>query len=373
MVSIKKKNKKLKKFLDNTKKKISPTVLANQVIKIEADAQGMSVAEFKAKRDAIRKSQEEYQKTHWVADLTDAQMFFIATSKDDTKYMGKPLSKSNIWRLAQYKLRSKGFIEFNKSADRIKKLRDGVEKSTEPFRRLTEEYQALGKRLRSTFAPEQEVARKLSMGIGSLGGMFSMTNPLGFPDFILKDGGGLLDVKAQKPKPVDTSHGLNTLMKKHKMKSALDIPEHFLSVYKDKSKSDYFVENYGNVIALSNACGLLPIDVFKLICREVKKRKKHYVGQALIANGIACEELVNEFNAKIKKNIKYAMTTFFTTKFRKDWSLRHGYDWKNYKRFHEEFPNWLRIFNARAKKYGTKEDSDIDTFLNLQEEIKRGK
>ena len=125
MVSIKKKNKKLKKFLDNTKKKISPTTLVNQVIKIEADAQGMSVAEFKAKRDAIRKSQEEYQKTHWVADLTDAQMFFIATSdvhKDETKYMGKPLSKGNLVKLAQYKLRSKGFIEFKKEEQKAKEI-----------------------------------------------------------------------------------------------------------------------------------------------------------------------------------------------------------------------------------------------------------
>ena len=112
---------------------------------------------------------------------------------------------------------------------------------------------------------------------------------------------------------------------------------------------------------------------FKFNGKTLYGYKGDTLASALIANGIACEELVNEFNAKIKKNIKYAMTTFFTTKFRKDWSLRHGYDWKNYKRFHEEFPNWLRIFNARAKKYGTKEDSDIDTFLNLQEEIKRGK
>ena len=53
--------------------------------------------------------------------------------------------------------------------------------------------------------------------------------------------------------------------------------------------------------------------------------------------------------------------------------LRTLLDEGNYKRFMEDFPNWVRIFNARAKKFGTKEDSDIDVSLNLLNESKLGK
>ena len=196
-MNTKKKNKKLKAFLKNTKKKISPTVLVNQMLKIEADAQGLSLADYKAKRDAIIKSQEEYKKTHWVTTLTDAQKYFIATSEAPTHYMGKPLSRNNLIAIEHWKLGSKGYKEFIKLRETAKKLRDGIEKSTEPFKKLQQEYQEIGRRLRSTFRPEQEVAKKLSMGIGSLGGMFSMNNPLGVPDFILKRGGGLLDVPVE--------------------------------------------------------------------------------------------------------------------------------------------------------------------------------
>ena len=162
-------------------------------------------------------------------------------------------------------------------------------------------------------------------------------------------------------------------MKKNKMKSPLEVPAHFLKVFNEPKKSDYFVENYGNTIALAKSCGVAPIKVFELICREVKTRHKHYQEQALIAESINIEQLVNEFNDRKKKNSKYAMTTFFNTKFRKDWSLRTGVGWNTYKRFHEVFPKWLRIFNARAKKFGTKDEAEIDVQIQLLNEKKKGK
>ena len=66
-----------------------------QIVKLQADAHGMSVSEFKKKRDTILQSQKEYEKTHWVSNLTDAQKYFIATSETPQHYMRKPLSKSN--------------------------------------------------------------------------------------------------------------------------------------------------------------------------------------------------------------------------------------------------------------------------------------
>ena len=40
------------------KKTLSTSKLVNQILKVEADARGLSLAEFKKKRDAIIKSQE---------------------------------------------------------------------------------------------------------------------------------------------------------------------------------------------------------------------------------------------------------------------------------------------------------------------------
>ena len=156
-------------------------------------------------------------------------------------------------------------------------------------------------------------------------------------------------------------------MKKHKMKSPLDIADHFLKVFEDPKKSDYFVEGYYNAEAFAKACGVFPVKVFELIAREIKKRKKHYTQQQFISKAVACEELVNEWNTRRSKDELYPYSDLFRSKFRIDWSLRHGYDWTNYKRFMEEFPNWVRIFNARAKKFGTKEDAEIE--LGIQQII----
>ena len=359
------------------KKTISPTKLVNQILRVEADAQGMSLHDFKKQRDAIIKSQEEYKKTHWVNDLTDAQFYYIATQQDKEPYtyMGKPLSRTNQWKLTRYKADNKNYANYLKLVERSQRLYDGIEKPLEPFKKLRQEYQEIGRRLRSSFFPEQEALRKMRLNL----------SPFSFSQGLDKGIGGLLDIDFVKAriqaktdiktpiKPVDQTHGLNTLMKKHKMKSPLDIADHFLKVYKDPKKSDYFVENYGNANAFAEACGILPVKVFELIAQDVKKRKKHYKTQRFINKALACEELVNEWNTKRSKDEKYPYSDFFRTKFRIDWSLRHAYDWRNYKRFMEDFPNWVRIFNARAKKFGTKEESDIDISINLINDSKLGK
>ena len=102
------------------KKIISTTKLVNQTLKISADAQGLTLKEYKKQREAIRKSQEEYKKTHWVSPLTDAQLFFVATAPkgllvDDNNeyYMGKPLSKTNLARLGFFKKNNKGYLAHN--------------------------------------------------------------------------------------------------------------------------------------------------------------------------------------------------------------------------------------------------------------------
>jgi len=374
--------------LKKKKKTISTTELVNQILRVDADAKGVSLKEYKKQREAIQKSQEEYKKTHWVSDLTDAQLFFIATTPkglllDDSKeyYMGKPLSKENHRRLARYKENSKGYLEFITSVNRVKRLRDGVEKDTRlfrdkvnnlkdiienkiPFKNLQQEYQNIGRKLRGSLVPSKAFVHQLYTPDLMIGGV-----PV---EVKIKSKAELIE-QARARLPVDKTHGLNTLMKKHGMMSTLDIADHFLKVFNDPKKSDYYVEGYDNADAFAEACGVLPVKVFELIAREVKTRKKHYKKQRFISKGVACEELVNEWNTRRTKDDKYPYSDFFRTKFRIDWSLRHGYPWENYKRFMEDFPQWVTIFNARAKKYGTREEAEAEVHFQLLSDSKLGK
>ena len=251
--------------LKKKKKSVSITKLVNQTLRVDADARGLSLKEYKKQREAILKSQEEYKKTHWVSDLSDAQCYLIATTqeKEPYSYMGKPLSKGNVWRLKNYQQHNAGYKEWVQSITRLKRIRDGIEKPLEPFRKLQEQMQDIGKRLRGTYLPEQEALKEFRLKLNP----FSFGQSAQHADFYIPRDikiKGLLH-QMEKQDKVDKSHGLNTLMKKHKMKSALDIAPHFLSVFNNPGKSDYYVENYQNTMALAEACGVSPIKLFETL------------------------------------------------------------------------------------------------------------
>ena len=44
------------------------------------------------------------------------------------------------------------------------------------------------------------------------------------------------------------------------------------------------------------------------------------------------------------------MNRFFNTQYRKDWSIANGINWKDSKRFIEDFTEWKRITKSEAKK-----------------------
>ena len=344
------------------KKKPKPFItkeVEKAIVRLQADEHGLSIKEYKKQRQAILKSQEEYKKTHWVSDLSDAQCYLIATTqeKEPYSYMGKALSKSNVWRLKNYQQYNTAYKEWVQSITRLKRIRDGIEKPLEPFRKLQEQMQDIGKRLRGTYLPEQEALKEFRLKLNP----FSFGQSPQQADFYIprdiKIKGLLHDF--DKKEKVAKSHGLNSLMKRHKMKSALDIAPHFLEVFEDTSKSDYTVENYHNSIALAEACGVSPIKLFETLCIHLKVSRKHYEEQALISKGFAVEELINAWDTQIEKNSKYAMTTFFRSKVRKDWSAKYNWDWNGYKRFAEQFPKWLKIFKAKAKKA----ESELDDLL----------
>ena len=114
--------------------------------------------------------------------------------------------------------------------------------------------------------------------------------------------------------------------------------------------ADYFVDSFDNATALAKAVGVTPQKVFEILCREIKVSMKHYQEIALMGNTVAIEGLVNEWNRIKATKPKYPYSQFFNSRFRKEWSEKNGWDWNDYKRFVEQFPEWIRIFNARAYK-----------------------
>ena len=163
--------------------------------------------------------------------------------------------------------------------------------------------------------------------------------------------------RAEKNRLVETANGLNTLMAKNKLKKPLDIAGHYLKTHNEPNKADYFVDSFDNAVALANATGMLPQRLFKLVCDDLVKRKKHYEEQAFISDGIKIEEIINLYNDKKEKNKSYSFSMFYKCKERNTWSSKYEYDWKSYKRFMEDFPKWIRIFKAEAHK---RAESDAD-------------
>ena len=178
------------------KKRLSPKEAANQIQQVFADSEGISLKEFKKRRKIRHASEIEYAKTHWVSDLTHAQKYFIATTQDKEpySYMGRNLSRSNTWQLNQFKQHNKNYLTFIKT----KKTIEHFTKPLEPLKKLQQEYQDIG--------------RKLRMGLPNLN-PFDVSNKIPIQSGLIQVKGLLHDYREEDK--VEKSNGLNTLMKKH--------------------------------------------------------------------------------------------------------------------------------------------------------------
>jgi hypothetical protein len=303
-----------------------------------------------------------------VEDIMSDVMFskITANKAELSKQFGKGFDDA----YDSYK-KGKGAKSRNELANYLKnKKKDKVQEAMDSIRKVQQEYQEIGKKLRGSF----DIARKMKVKINPLfQGIGSLPNPLGFGYPPLRDTypdgiGGLLG----KEEPlVDKSHGLNTLMDKQGMKSVFEIAPYFLKTFKTK-KGEYWVDSYDNAIALADATGVGYQRLFEIICNELVKRDKHYRDEAMLGSrAIMIEELINIFEGKCqsKTSIKYTQKAFFISTERKEWSAKHSYDWKDYKRFNEQFPKWIKIFKARAFKKGT--FKNVDELIDAQKKLSK--
>jgi len=340
----------LAKVPEDPKVKRKRLDIERKIDKMSADMRGLSLADWKKNKDKIlkeeKKAKERHDKLYWTKPLLDGQLMMIATSQQEPpyKYMGKKLDYSNLHKLTMFMSNNKGFLGWEKERKRLLKLKEGIEKPFKPLQNLVNQYQAIGKRLRATtYLPETEALKDILKSVNET------------RDVVVKIKGNALNVKTSglhtEPDGEEFSEGqgLNAYMIRNNIKDKLDIPDRYLGQLKT-GKLDYVVKDYNNVVALAEAVGVYPATLFKVLCEHIKVSRKKYQKQRLIEQGKAVTDLVDEYLALSKGKYAYSMNRFFGTQYRKDWSIANGINWKDSKRFIEDFTQWKRIIKSEAKK-----------------------
>ncbi len=337
-------------------------LMEKKIDEMSASMRGISVAKWRQDKDKILKQEREARKRHndlyWTKPLLDAQLMVVATSQHEPpfKYMGKKLDYSNLQKLVHFKSFNKGYLAWLRERNRLLKIKEGIEKPFKPLQTLVNQYQAIGKRLRtSSYFPEQDALKDI---LKSIKGLDNEKKSV-----VVKLTGNQLKVKSGIPTltkqlknvglhtepDLDEGHGLNAYMIRNNIKSKLDIPDRYLGQLKT-GQIDYVVKDYDNVVALAEAVGVYPATLFKVLCEHIKVSRKKYQQQQMIENGKAVTDLVDEYLALKKGKYAYSMNRFFGTQFRKDWSITHNMHWKNSKRFIEDFNKFIKITKSEAKK-----------------------
>ena len=347
------------------------------------------LAHFRKKSEVEKQNQEQYAKTHWVQPLTDAQLHLIAISTkagDVPHYMNKPLSQQNLTRLGHYKSTSQGYREYLKKISRIEFLKSDYEKKLEPLKKIQEQYQAIGRRLRqSAFRPEQELLAKIkSWGLpiekiietpakGDSSKRYDVK--LKFDDgkeaFVeIKDKhftyGYKLDGEDQEADPnyvmpkkarLVRQHGLKEYMDRNKIGDILDFPEHFLK-NNTKETMDYRVIDYEDISALAQSCGVIPYAVFVQLCQYIVKIKPTLEKDKNLYTAIVAEEIINYFDNKVAEHKKtahrgkYTLAKLYRSQFFKEWTVRHKLEkfFKSAQRLYDTWEDLYKIATAEAKR-----------------------
>ena len=331
------------------KKKTSTKDIEKKIDKMSASMRGISVANWIKNRDKIlkeeKKARERHDKLYWTKPLMNGQLMVIATTQDAPpySYMGRKLDYSNLHRLNMFMSDNKGYIAWRKERKRLQQIKDGIEKPFKPLQILVKQYQAIGERLRSsTYMPEQEALNDIIKSAKET------------RDVIVKIKGNALNIKTsglhtEPDGEVTEGQGLNAYMIRNNIKDKIDIADRYLGQLKT-GQIDYVVKDYENVVALAEAVGVYPATLFKVLCEHIKVSRKKYQKQRLIEQGKAVTDLVDEYLALSKGKYAYSMNRFFGTQYRKDWSIANGINWKDSKRFIEDFTQWKRIIKSEAKK-----------------------
>ena len=301
------------------------------------------------------KQQEEYNKTHYHQPLTDAQKHFIISQAVDGKpyqYMGLPLSANNLRDVQRFQMLNSTLYTKPTALNKITVI-DNIK----PLDIIKKQREQLGEQIQKLVGREKQVLDTLRSTFPD--SQIRINRDSRRPDIEveIKSSGSIKENKVPlKYRPANTvasQHGLNTFKNKNNLKSNVEIAETYLKQLKS-GKLNYYVNSYQNAVALAEAVGMIPQELFKTLCYQIVKRKSHFKKEEFLNTGNAVAELVEMYETRRKTmerqfDLKLSIRKFYASKQRKDWSKKYNWDWKNHARFNEEFPKWVKIMTSVAK------------------------
>jgi len=301
----------------------------------------------KLERDKIR---EARNKTWW-QPLTDAQKHFIVTNTPKGKpysYMGKPLSNHNLYSLKFYIRNNTGIMSLLNRRDVLKNFK--VVDHIEPMEVLQKQRELLGEQINKILGREKQVIDSLRANFPSSN--INVTTGDSKADIQIEFKESKVPLNYKPANTIAREHGLNEFKKRNKLQSNVDIADAFLKQTKS-GKIDYYVNSYQNAVALAEAVGMIPQELFKTLCYQIVKRKTHFKKEEFLNTGNAVAELVEMYQTRKKTmerqfDLKLSIRKFYASKQRKDWSKKYNYNWPNHARFNEEFPKWVKIMTSVA-------------------------
>ena len=337
------KDKYIKLVVDN------PTLFAFYITIVSPDNVWWNKRPTKENLKHWSKEREEEVKARdktWWSPLTDAQKHFILTNtkKGDTwNYMGKPLSTPNIWAMKEYISRNQGIMSLLNTKDNLKKLK--IVDHIAPLKILQSQRERAGATIQALLAKEKKVLDTIRVNF-----------PHDAQAVLPTRGRGDIEIKnLKKADTIATQHGLNSFKARNKITKNTDIAGVYLQQL-EAGKLDYYVDSFQNAVALAEAVGMMPQELFKTLCTQIVKRKPYLDKQQFLATGNAVAELTDAYKqAQTDLTNKWGVgkvtqKDFYNSKARKEWSKRYDINWPSYKRFNEDFTDWLKITSAVAKK-----------------------
>lgn len=332
----------------------SPEALVYKLFKLDADAHKMSVKEYREYHKKKRLEQQKYDSEHWIAPLLNGQIFSILVQNETKpyKYMNKPVSRENEWRIEQFK-DTKGWKEYKEKQNKKTNALTGIH-LPKAIVEAQKQYQDTINQINKSIEPTRKAietikswGNPLNIGLNP----FGLGLPKDLQDFVVEQGGLLGNGRVIKKK----DNGLNSYAVRINANDGIDVAEHYLNTYDNPSAVDYAVTDYENAGALAYSVGLLPAELFKITCDYIKRRKKEF-RRRIIENetGYLIEMLVNKYLSKVKENKQkglgaYTITQFYQTPTVQNFLKHYKLDY-DYKRFDKQMQKWIKIYTSEAKK-----------------------
>ena len=261
--------------------------------------------------------------------------------KDDNyKYLGLPLSDTNIQLIKDFKKTQEykdWFLasrQINRAMDRIKSAGDGLK----PLIKFQEQV--------------QKVTDKLRSPINS--GIMSLPNPF-FSGYKVDDDGDIrsnIQPVGHKRRPT-TGVGITGYMTTRKLDNPVEISKAWLKDF------GLTITGFKNIKYLCKEMNVTSGEAFKYICEGINKNPKRYrhhrITMEMFRGSLAVVDLIDFYNSKraehrSKNKYKFTQEQLYRSPEFKEFCKLHGIEFATFKTFHAWWLEINKLHKAEAKK-----------------------